>query len=276
MAVANQLLPRFLAILTLLVGAATVAAEGLEFRVDTEIFMAEEKKPILQQLTIFSADGTVYDFSLTATPEVTVFDPRRGRFTLLDEARKTKAIITTQELLDFTLELEKQAAKEKNTPFAFAAAPHFDTTVNEIERQGQPMTELRLTAKPLSYTALGLKPTDPDAVKMYRHFADWCARLNSTRGGNLPAAARLELNREFAERDLLPFEIVRTTPSPKPLGKKQEAKSEHRFNWSLCGEDQKKITHAGDMMATFTVVSYTDYCSADNKPAPTTTKQASR
>lgn len=276
MTIAKQLLSGFLTIVALLVGAAAATAEGLEFRVDTEIFLAEEKKPILQQLTIFAADGTVYDFSLTAPPEVTVFDPRRGRFTLLDETRKAKAIITTQELLDFTLQLQKQAAQGKNGPFAFAAAPHFDTTVSEIERQGQPMTELRLTAKPLSYTALGLKPTAPDAVKMYRHFADWCARLNSTRGGNLPAEARLELNREFAERDLLPFEIIRTTPSPKPLGKKQEVKSEHRFNWALCGDDQKKIAHAGDMMATFTVVSYTDYCAADNKPAPPPTKQAAK
>jgi hypothetical protein len=219
----------------------------------------------------------VYDFSLTAPLEVTVFDPRRGRFTLLDETRKMKAVVTTQELLDFTLDLNQLAAKEKNPQFAFAAAPHFETTVSEIERQGQPMTELRLTAKPLSYTALGLKPTDPDAVKMYRHFTDWCARLNSTRGGNLPAAARLELNREFAERGLLPFEIVRTIPSPKPLGKKQDLKSEHRVNWALCGEDHKKITHAGDMMATFELEGFKAYCAADNKPAPpAASKQASR
>jgi hypothetical protein len=276
MAVAKHFVVGLLSIVALLMGAAASSAQGLQFRVDTEIFKNDEKKPILEQLTIFADDGTVYGFILTSPPEVTVFDPRHGRFTLLDETRKVKAVVKTQELLDFTLDLQKHAANQRNALFAFCATPHFDTLATDIERQGQSMTELRLVGKPMSYTVLGVKPPEADAVKAYRHFADWCARLNSTRGGNLPSGARLELNRELAERGLLPFEIVRRIPASTPLGKDFDLKSEHRVNWALCGEDQRKMERAGDMMAKFEMVSYVDYCAPDSKPAAQVAKQASR
>ena|SRR5689334_22705737 len=87
----------WLAILNFAVGAL---ADDLEFRVDTEVFKNDEKQPILEQLTIFAADGTVYDFQLTAPAETTVFDPRHGRFTLLDDTKKVKAVVATQQIMD--------------------------------------------------------------------------------------------------------------------------------------------------------------------------------
>jgi hypothetical protein len=237
-------------------------AAGEDFRVDTEIFRNQEKAPYLQSLTIF-ADSVVYDFRLTDPQEVTVFDPRHGRFTLLDEARKVKSVVTTQELMDFCLSLETQAAKE-NGLFAFSAVPQFETTEKEVERNGQGHVELRLTGKPLTYVALGHRPERKDAIGAYRHFTDWCARLNATRGGNLPPGARLELNRALAEHELLPLEISRTTADF--WGRKSEARSQHRVNWALSGEDRKKIDRAADMMATFRAVSYDEYRKASSKP----------
>jgi hypothetical protein len=252
------------------------AAGGLEFRVDTEVFKNEEKKPILEQLTIFADDGTVYDFSLTAPPETTVFDPRHGRFTLLDETHKTKAVVTTQELLQFCLALGAQAAQQKDRLFAFCAVPEFETTEQEVDRSGQKMIELRLMAKPLSYVAIGQKPQQADAVKAYRHFADWCARLNATRAGNLPPEVRLTLNQSLAERELLPFEITRTIPASNPLSKKLDLRSEHRVNWTLSGEDRKKIDRAADMIATYNLIGYDQYRTADSKPAVASSKQVRR
>jgi hypothetical protein len=271
----KRLMASGLVLLALLFVGRTVAAD-LEFRVDTEVFKNEEKKPILEQLTIFAADGTVYDFQLTAPPETTVFDPRNGRFTLLDESKKVKAVVATQEIMDVSFALETFAAKQKHTLLQFCAAPQFETEAEEVERSNQTMTELRLIGKPLSYTAAGLKAANPDAAKSYRYFADWCARLNSLRGNSLPASARLVLNKELAERGLLPFEIVRTLPPLTPLGKKMEHKSEHRFNWTLSGEDRKRIERAGDMMATFQTVSFDEYRGGDSKTPASGTKQVRR
>ena len=245
-------------------------ASAQDFRVDTELFQNQDKKPFLETLTIFS-EGKVYDFRLTAPQETTVFDPVRGNFTLLDESRRVKAGVKTQELLDFSLALETHAAQQKDKLFAFCAVPQFEMSETELEENGQPVTEVRLTGKPLSYAARGQKPKEASVAKAYRQFADWCARLNATRSGGLPAGARLALNQTLAERELLPLEVTRTIPwSPW----KQELRSQHRVNWTLSGEDQKRIERAADMMARFQEVSYNDYREPAVKPAAT--KQARR
>jgi len=253
-----------MAIAGILIAAECLAGEA--FRVDTELFQDQEKKPYCEQLTIFTADGIVYDFCLTAPQEAMVFDSRRGVFTLLDETRRVKATVTTQELLGVLLTAESRATKESNPLVAFCAAPKFETTEKEIDRNGQTIVELRLTGKPLAYVIEGQRFEHPEAVRAYRQFADWCARLNATQG-NLPAAARLAVNQALAERDLLPLEITRT------IGKRNEARSQHRVNWALSREDEKKIEHAGDMIAKFQLVSYDEYRAVE-VPAPA--KQAKR
>jgi hypothetical protein len=232
-------------------------AGGQDFRVDTEVFFGQEKQPAVEALTIFS-DGRVYDF-LLSQQEIVVFDPPRGQFTLLDETRRVKATVTTQDLMEVTLELESHAAKGKNALLAFAARPTFETTSEEVKENGQDLVRLTLAGKPLEYVALGMKPQRPEAARLYRYFADWYARLNATRPPNLPAGARLALNEELAKRELLPREIIRTITPANPLAKKEEIKSQHLVNWVLAGEDRKKIERAHDAMATFQPVSYDEF-----------------
>ena len=256
----------------LLAGLADMAGPvcGQTFRVDTELFENQEKQPFLETLTIFR-DGTVYDFRWTEPKEVTVLDMKHGRITLLDESRQKKAQVTTQELLDFSLALETHAAQEKDRLFAFCALPKFEISEKALEENGQSLIELTLTGKPLTYVARGVKPQEAEAVRAYRQFADWCTRLNATRGGNLPPGARLALNQALADRDLIPLDITRTTPAAGPLGKKLELRSEHRVNWALAGEDMKRIDRASDMMATFEAISYDEY---RGEPGKAVAKQA--
>lgn len=247
------------AVLTAVVGLGNlVAGQERAFRVDTELFLDQDKMPLLATLTIFHS-GMVYDFLLTTPQEVTVLDPLRGRMTLLDEGRRVQATITTQEILEFTLALQTHAAQEKDPLLVFCATPQFETTERSVEQQGQTLAELHLAAKPLSYVAVGQQPPWPQAAAMYRQFADWAARLNATRPGNLPPAARLVLNGALAERGLIPLEIRRTIPATSRLGKRLELRSQHRFNWTLSGEDHKRLERVGDMLATYEVVSFQDY-----------------
>ena len=254
---------RWIALAWVFVGAA---AAGQEFRIDTEIFVGKAKEPA-ETLTLFSS-GLVYDFLLTEPQEVTLFDPLRGRFTLLDPGRKLRCGLATQEVLNYVLALETHAAQSKDTLFAFAANPQFTPAVEEFEEHGQKRTRLALTAGPLSYSAVAYHPERPEAVRAVRNFADWFARLNAMRG-NLPPAARLVLNDDLAKRELVPLEITRTAG-------KSQAKSRHLMTWTLSGEDRKRIERVGNYLQEFQAVSFDDYRAAASKPAGTKAQQARR
>jgi hypothetical protein len=241
-------------------------ASGQDFRVDTELFIGTEKEPALETLTIFS-EGLVYDFVQTEPREVVILDVQRGRFSLLDESKQVRASLATQDLLDFTLALETHAAGSKNALLVFAAKPQFATSEKVLEQNGQSLVELKLTGKPLEYVVLGQRPERPEMAKIYRHFADWYARLNATRPGNLPAGARLAVNEELGRRELLPREVTRIITPANPLAKKSEVKSRHLVNWTLSGEDRRRIERAGDGLATFRAVSYDEYRGLERKPA---------
>jgi hypothetical protein len=260
----------------LLLAAAATAALGQDFRIDTEVFLGDEKEPAAETLTLFYR-GLIYDFLLTGPEEITMFDPQRGRFTLLDPARKLRCGVATQEVLDYTLALETHAAQSKDPLFTFAASPKFTPTAEEFQENGQDRTRLTLAGPTLEYSVVAYHPKkQPETVRAFRSFADWYARLNAMRG-SLPPGARLELNKTLFERDLIPLEITRTIAAPHLLAKKSEVRSRHLVTWSLSGEDHKRIERAGTYLAEFKAAkNFDEYRTAVSKPASPTTKQARR
>jgi hypothetical protein len=245
---------------------------GQEFRIDTEIFVGDEKEPASETLTIFS-QGIVYDFLLTGPEEITLLDTVRGRFTLLDPARKQRCSLSVQDVLQQSLSLEAHAIESKDALFAFAATPRFETAAEEATENGQPVVRLSFVARPLEY-AVRARPSDrPEVVAAFRCFADQFARLNALRPGHLPPAARLEVNKALAERKLLPLEITRTITPANPLGKKLVVRSRHLANWTLSGEDRKKIDRAGTYLAEFAAVGFEEYRTASSQPPPKTAQR---
>ena len=262
-------------------GAFAPALRGGDFRIDTEVFVGpfdkrdKENAPAVETLTIFT-NGMVYDFLLTEPREITLFDPLRGRFTLLDESRKLKTSLSTQEVLDYVFALESYATQSKDPLFAFASHPQFESQTEKVEENGQSLIRITLTGKPLTYSALGQRPQESEAVRPYHEFADWFARLNAARPGNLPPGARIALNQALADAGLLPLEITRTVISSGTFGreKKLEVKTRHLVNWTLSGEDRQRIDRAGTWLVEFRDVTFDEYRSA--APAPVPVKQASR
>jgi len=261
-----------LAVAALLAGVPWNDSSAEEFRIDTEIFIGDEKEPAAEMLTIF-AQGLVYDFQLLGPEEITMLDTVRGRFTLLDPARKVKCGLGVQDVLQQALALDAHAAASKDALFMFAAAPQFETKVEQATENGQPIVRLSLTAKPMEYAVVARPSERPEAVHAFRYFADQFARLNAMRPGNLPPGARLELNKALAERKLLPLEITRTILPANPLSKKVVVRSRHLVNWSLSGEDRKKIDRAGTYLAEFSAVNFEDYRSASAKPPVKTARK---
>jgi len=241
----------FAVLATLSAGSAAFAQTD-EFRVDTDVFLGDEKEPFAQNITIFTA-GLVYDFPLIGPEEITVFDPVRGRFVLLDTQRKVKTTLSTQELLEFAAAMKVQCER-KGGVFAVAANPQFEHSGDDADDC------VTLRASLLSYRVKGVSPKVESATASYQQFADWYARLNATRPGSLPPFARIELNRIIAEKGWIPEEVELTvTPQSRLIGRKLIIRSRHLPYWRISDTDRKRIDTAGTHMAKFQGVSFKEY-----------------
>jgi hypothetical protein len=156
-------------------------ARAQQFRIDTEVFVDGQQEPVSTSLTIFR-DEVIYDFLLGGTPETTVFDIRRGRIVLLDPQRKVRTELTTDTLLEFCATMKSRAVSEGQDQLFH---PAFRTEYDEERRM------LTLSSELITYVAQGVVPRETGAAKRYQQFADWHARLNAVRPGNLPPFGRV-------------------------------------------------------------------------------------
>lgn len=255
--------------------AAGNFARGEDFRLDTEVFIGTEKEPAVETLTIFS-EGEIYDFLLTKPEEITLFEPSRAKITLIDVNRRVKASLTTQELLDAVISLQAIALQSKDEVFKEAAKPYFKLKDEEFTENAAPFTRLEFEGNLIHYKAVGQKARHPDAARDFKYFADWYARLNSVRPGNLPAGARLEVNDLLGKKGLIPTRVDRLI-TPSVFTRKIEMHSKHLVNWRLSAEDRKRIDNTGTYLADFQLISFDAYC-RPNQPAkqPVAAQQASK
>ena len=82
-----------------LIASATTVARGEDFRIDTDIFIGSSKTPAAEVLTVFHS-GNVYDFQLSGSEEITMFEPRRGLLTVIDPKKKQRTTLETIDLLN--------------------------------------------------------------------------------------------------------------------------------------------------------------------------------
>jgi hypothetical protein len=227
----------------------SVAAGGLadDFRIETKTYNAKDKALVSQNLTLFQA-GFVYDY-LSQPERVAVFDRARGRFILLDPARKIKVQVRTDDVLVFAEKYHGWAAKSSNEFMRFAADPSFDV---KLGTGG----ELTLDSPHVSYRLETVRVPTPEAVRQYREFSDWYVRFNGMMNvGSAPPFLRLAVNRELAERSLIPTEVVLNIPAQTASGLKPIAmRTEHKVSWKLLQPDLEKIAETGNHLAAFKTV----------------------
>jgi hypothetical protein len=222
---------------------------GQEFRVETEIFLDEQKEPVVETLTIFTR-GIVYDFLRTGVEEITLFDRDRQRLVLMDSKREVKAVLPMDGITSFVAEMKVHLSDERHQ--------HFLSESAEIGEDDEGW--LTVSNERIVYRAKGVSPAEQAMALEYQDFADWYARLNAMRPGNLPPFLRLQLNAEVAKRGLIPKTVERTVADNRLLSnKKQVVRSQHLANWRLSHTDRKLIDRASTHLATFREVSFLDY-----------------
>jgi len=229
----------------LVVGAALCSASlawGDDFRVDSRVTMGEDRQLFAENTTIFQG-GMVYDF-LSDPAGVTVFDPKRGRFTILDETRKVQTVVTAQEVNQF-MDKVRTAAAQNSEPFLqFLANPKFQEKIDP--KSGK----LALTSEYLHYDVTMQPAANGEVARQYTEFSDWYAKLNTMLNvGGLPPFSRMTVNARLRNMRQLPSDvhltiIDRSTPEPREV----HFFSEHGFSRELSEEDLERVTQVARLL----------------------------
>jgi len=235
-------------------GAAT-NAHAQSFRVETKLFLNDEREPAGETLTLFD-NGRVYDFIYDhesgRTAEATVYDVKHAKFYLIDVGREIHSEVTAAELAQFSIAM-KQRAEGEDRSVREIVVPRFEVTFDDN-------TGVLVLDSPRVRYEVKCRKSGVNEARQYNRFADWYARLNATAAGNPPPFARLDLNAELAERDLVPERVARTyKPANRLFGSEQTARTEHVFSWRLLEADRKRMTDVQRYRGQYKAVDFAVY-----------------
>jgi len=238
-------------VVQLAVSPVPVLAE--DFRVENRVFLDDESDPRVETTTIF-LNGVVYDI-LSAPSEITVFDPSRGRFALLDTDRKLTTDVSAREIAGFVDRMKERAGEQENPFVAFQAKPQFEIQYDETSR------ELTFTSPWIIYRLVTQDAESKEIARQYREFCDWYARLNYLLNpGALLPSARLMVNAELAQREEVPREVHLTlTPKKGFPPKRIRLRSLHHLVRNVVESDRSRVNQIQQYMKMFKQVSYDEY-----------------
>lgn len=236
-------------------GILAVSYAG-EFRIENRVYSGDSKEPASQSCTIFH-QAVVYDF-LQNPAETIVFDKTAARFIILDDARRVRTELSTDELEGFTRQLKNRAGKRQDPLMKFLAEPVFDERFDPTRR------ELSLLSDLVNYRVTITSAENASVAAQYREFSDWYARLNAILiPGSRPPFARLQLNEALARREAIAREVTLTITAIKE-GKRQPAtvRSDHHLSLTLTPADMQRIEQARKSMTGYKPVPFDKYLSA--------------
>jgi hypothetical protein len=227
-------------------------ARAADFRIETKVYVGKQPDPVSHNETLFQA-GCVYDY-LSDPQRTTVFDRARGRFIVLDPARKLKVEIKTEDVLVFSERFHAWAAKSTNGFMKFAADPEFEVKLS-------PDGTLTMANEHLTYELETVPAESKQTAQQYREFSDWYARFNAMiHLGSTPPFPRLEVNKELAKNSLIPTEVMLTIPAQRTLGVPAVSmRTEHHVSWRLLQRDIEKIGETANHLTTFTTVDLAEF-----------------
>jgi hypothetical protein len=237
---------------------ATVAA-ATDFRIASQVFVGDGKQAASTNITLFRA-GIVYDY-LSEPESVTIFDPLRGRFVLIDPVEQIQCEVATKEVAAFNDELRLRAAGSQDPLLQFMANPQFKVITP------QPGV-LHLTGPHMNYRIQVQRVGDKGAVRQYVEFSDWYARLNTLMNpGSPPPFTRISMNQILLERGEVPKEVMLTVRPAQhvPNAREVQLRSTHDVSWKLLADDLRRIDSTGEQLATFQQVSMDDFINAGQR-----------
>lgn len=244
------------------VAVSAIGARAEDFRIDTRIFINDEKEPYSENTTLFHA-GVVYDI-LAKPAEITIFDPARGQFTRLDPDGKSKVELAVSDVATFVEKLRGEAADHENPLLKFLGEPRFQ------ERWSPQGSELTMASPLVTYRLRTVPCRSEKVCRQYAEFSNAYAQLNTvTNAASLPPFARMAVNTALQRRSVLPAEVTLTLVTQAKPEKKMNYRSQHEVRWRLSDADLKRINEIADLSAQFQPVQPAAFNRPmDKKPAP--------
>lgn len=229
-----------------------------DFRIHSRVFIGEGQVA-RENITLFHAER-VYDF-MTQPPAVTVYEPGRARFVLLDPVRQRQTEVTLESLDQFLADLRRQASESENPLLQFLAQPQF-------RESGGAEGEMLLASPWMSYRLKTAPAHGREASRRYREFSDGFAKLNTlTNPASLPPFARLAVNAALDRAGALPSEVALTiVTQARPERKEITYQSRHHVQWRLLEEDLNRVAQADSDLEGFAFVPLEQFFGEETPP----------
>jgi hypothetical protein len=225
-------------------GAETPTAT--EFRVETELLVGDEPKPLSEHLTLFSK-GMVFDLLRPDESQITVFDLPRDRIVLIDRQRELQCVLAPADLIDLVARLRSEAPED-------AKQLGLDA---EVVWRKEPIPGWMASAGNARYLIRPQAAPDPKYARAFADFADWSARLNAYRKVGSAPFLRMALNARLAEAGQLPEEVLLTIEPI--LGRDRLLRTRHLVNYQLSSLDREKIAAVSRHIAVYRQASWQEF-----------------
>lgn len=171
---------------------------GLQFRIDTDLYRDESKKPFASVQTIF-ADGRYIEID-EGEKRINLFDTNTERITLLDLSRKCQTQIEMRSL-DASLNSLLSAVRPQFQPVFLNGGEPI------VEPSGHVVIGAKVENSEMKYRFKGVTPSDESMALLYANYADWSVKLNAVYPPKRPPQVRTRVYEYLAMRALLPSEI---------------------------------------------------------------------
>lgn len=231
------------------------SAVGQEFRIESQVYDANSKLPVSQNVTLFS-QGVVFDFRMSndAQPkplEIIVYNSRNRMLVLLDPARQIRLELADLSLLRIVDGVRRETMQDKRTSFLVE---------NDFEEIADWSTKwVTLNSPQIVYRFKGEQPKDVSILPLYFEFLENFTRLGATDPTKIPPFPRMKLNQSIKRLGWIPSEVQITVSQNSLFREGFTAKSKHTLITQLSSKDRERVDLAKQYWQTFKNVKLDEY-----------------
>jgi len=231
------------------------SAVGQEFRIESQVYDANSKLPVSQNVTLFS-QGLVFDFRMSndAQPkplEIIVYNSRNRMLVLLDPTRQIRLELADLSLLRIVDGVRRETMQDKRTSFLVE---------NDFEEIADWSTKwVTLNSPQIVYRFKGEQPKDVSILPLYFEFLENFTRLGATDPTKIPPFPRMKLNQSIKRLGWIPSEVQITVSQNSLFREGFTAKSKHTLITQLSSKDRERIDLAKQYWQTFKNVKLDEY-----------------